>query len=164
MHSRTALLVAITLLFTPIAALAQGTGVVFGGIRADTSLPVEIGADQLRVDQTDGSATFSGNVEITQGAMVLAAGEVRVEYATGGQNKIERLHAKGGVTLVSGPDAAESAEAVYTIASGEIVLSGDVLLTQGKNAMSGQKLTVNLATGTGTMDGRVKTILQPGGN
>ncbi len=81
-----------------------------------------------------------------------------------GQNKIERLHATGGVTLVSGTDAAEAAEAVYTIASGEVVLSGDVLLTQGKNAMSGQKLTVNLATGTGTMDGRVRTVLQPGGN
>jgi lipopolysaccharide export system protein LptA len=43
-------------------------------------------------------------------------------------------------------------------------MTGEVLLTQGGNVMSGQKLTVDLTAGTGRMDGRVKTILQPSGN
>lgn len=62
------------------------------------------------------------------------------------------------------PRPPRRARAVYTIASGQIVLTGDVLLTQGQNVMSGQKLTVDLKTGTGAMDGRMRTILQPGGN
>lgn len=41
-------------------------------------------------------------------------------------------------------------------------MTGDVLLTQGESVMSGQKLSVNLRSGTGQMDGRVRTILQPG--
>lgn len=146
-----------------LPVLAQGTGVTFGGMRADTTQPVEVSADRLAVNQNDGAATFTGNVIVGQGEMRLSAAEVRVEYATGDQRKIERLRATGGVTLVSGPDAAEAAEAVYTIDSGEVVLTGSVLLTQGQNALSGEKLTVNLKSGTGVMEGRVRTILQTGG-
>ena len=144
-------------------ALGQGQ-IAFGGIRADTSKPVEVTADSLTVNQSDGTAVFSGNVLVAQGEMRLSAGEVRVEYAEGDTRKIERLLATGGVTLVSGPDAAEAKEAVYTIDSGSVVMTGNVLLTQGPNVLSGQKLTVDLRTGTGSMEGRVKTVLQPGGN
>ncbi|WP_420353073.1 hypothetical protein [Paenirhodobacter sp.] len=41
-------------------------------------------------------------------------------------------------------------------------MTGDVVLKQGPNVMSGQKLMVDLRSGTGRMDGRVRTILQPG--
>ena len=34
----------------------------------------------------------------------------------------------------------------------------------GSNVISGQKLTIDLAAGTGTFEGRVRTILQAGGN
>lgn len=149
---------------SPLAALAQGAQLAFGGIRADTSLPVEVTADQLAVNQTDGTATFSGNVLVAQGEMRLSAAEVLVEYGTEDRSQIARLHATGGVTLVSGADAAEAAEAVYTIDSGDVVMTGNVLLTQGANTITGQKLTVDLKTGTGRMEGRVKTVLQPGGN
>lgn len=148
--------------FAPTLVLAQG--IAFGGIKADTRAPVEVSADSLSVDQTDGSATFSGNVVVGQGEMRLSAAEIRVEYSTDNKGQIERLHAKGGVTLVSGADAAEAAEAVYTIATGIVVLTGNVLLTQGSNAMSGDKLTVDLRSGTGRMEGRVRTILTPSGD
>lgn len=147
---------------TALPAAAQT--VAFGGIRADTTAPVEITADSLSVDQTDASATFSGEVVIVQGAMRLTAAVVRVEYGKDGQNRIERLHASGGVTLVSAAEAAEASEAIYTVISGLIVLQGDVLLTQGPNVLSGQLLTVDLTTGQATMQGRVQTTLQPGGN
>lgn len=149
----------------PAVALAQAQ-VAFGGLKHDPSLPVEISADQLSVDQSDGSATFVGNVKIGQGQMRLAAGKVRVEYATGDNTtgEIERLRASGGVTLVNGAEAAESRSAVYTISNGVIVMTGDVILTQGKNALSSDKLTVNLKSGTGVMDGRVKSIIQTGAN
>ena len=61
-------------------------------------------------------------------------------------------------------DAAEAREAVYSIDSGSIVLTGDVLLTQGPTVMAGQKLTVNLKDGSGLMEGQVTTTFVPGGN
>ncbi|MFV2035237.1 MAG: LptA/OstA family protein [Halocynthiibacter sp.] len=148
-------------------ALAQGTNVPFGVLRQDTSLPVEITADQLQIDQSDGSALFSGNVVIGQGEMRLSAAEVRVEYAssagdaTGG---ISRLLASGGVVLASGAEAAEAREAVYSIALGNIVLTGSVILTQGRNVMAADRMEIELGSGTARLNGRVRTILQPGGN
>ncbi len=150
---------------TPV--LAQGTNVAFGAFTHDTTLPVEVTAESLRVDQSDGTAVFTGNVVIGQGDMRITAGEVRVRYkqgTDGQQGGIERLEASGGVTLVSGAEAAEAREAVYTIDSGNIVMTGDVVLTQGQNALSAGRLTVNLKNGTGVMEGGVKTILQTSGN
>lgn len=156
-----ALLVALA---APSAALAQGAEVAFGGLKADTTLPVEVTADTLSVNQTDGTATFSGNVLVVQGGMRLSADRVEVVYGNAERSRIERLHASGNVTLVSGKDAAEAADAIYTIESGDVEMTGNVLLTQGANTIAGQKLVVDLTSGTGRMEGRVKTVLQPGGN
>ena len=153
----------LTVLFLA-AAPAWAQNVTFGGMKADTSLPVEVAADNLAVNQTDGSATFTGNVVIGQGEMRLAADEVTVENAEGGQSRIQSLHAKGNVTLVSGEDAAEAAEATYDVASGNVVLTGDVVLTQGQNVLTGNHMTVNLESGTAQVEGRVRSVLQPGTN
>lgn len=148
-------------LLLPLSAGAQT--VAFGGIKADTKAPVEVSADALSVDQASGAATFSGNVVIGQGAMRLGANSVRVEYGAGGTSKIDRLHATGKVTLVSGPDAAEADEAVYEVTTGIVTLTGNVMLTQSGNVLSGNAMTVNLATGAATVEGRVRSVLQPGG-
>lgn len=146
--------------------MAQGTAVAFGSFNQDPSLPVEITADALEVNQADGSAEFRGNVLIGQGEMRMSAALVRVEYASAGDatGQISRLVASGGVTLVNGAEAAEAQRAVYSIAEATIIMSGGVILTQGRNALSADRLIVDLKRGTGRLEGRVKTILQTGGN
>ncbi len=151
----------------PDLAAAQNAQVAFGAVKADPSQPVEVTADNLAVSQVDGSAEFTGNVLIAQGIMRLSADKVLVIYKTAedGQTRkgIERLEATGNVLLVSGPDAAESQRAEYTIDSGTIVMTGDVLLSQAGNTLTSNRLEVNLTTGTARMAGRVKTILNPDG-
>ena len=139
---------------------AQQANIAFGGIKQDTSLPVTLDADTLAINNADGSAKFTGNVVVAQGEMRLTAGEVQVEYLPDGGG-IKTLHATGGVTLINTGDAAEAKEALYTIDSGNVVMTGDVLLTQGANAISGQKLVLNLKDGTGVMEGRVQTVFNP---
>ena len=146
-----------------MSVAAQGANVAFGTIRQDTGLPVEITADNLSVDQATGTAIFTGNVLIGQGEMRLSASSVLVVYRANGEG-IARLEATGGVTLVSGPDAAESERADYDIDTGTIVMTGNVLLAQGRNALSSDKMSVKLSDGTAQMSGRVRTVLQPGGN
>ncbi|TRD22695.1 lipopolysaccharide transport periplasmic protein LptA [Palleronia caenipelagi] len=141
--------------------LAQGTGISLGGLTQDTSAPVEVVANELQVNQTDGQATFIGDVLVTQGDMKLSADRILVDYATGGaQGRIEKLTANGSVTLITPEEAAESRAATYVIDTGEVVMTGDVLLTQGDTALAGEKLTINLETGTGQMSGRVRTVFQ----
>jgi lipopolysaccharide export system protein LptA len=146
-----------------LVAQAQQATIAFGDLEQDTSQPVQVGADQLAVNNADGSAVFTGNVEVTQGEMTLKAGEVRVKYGAD-QTQIDQLIASGGVSITNLADKASSTEAVYTIASGVIVLTGNVQLAQGPSTMQGQKLTINLKDGTGIMEGRVTTTFVPGGN
>ncbi len=157
-------------LFVALAApgmlSAQGANIAFGGLTHDTGLPVELSADELSINQADGTATFIGNVVIGQGDMRISAGKVLVEYASSNDatGEINRLVLSGGVVLVNGAEAAEAAQAVYSIATGEIVMTGGVILTQGRNALSADRLVVNLKAGTGRMVGRVKSIIQTSGN
>ena len=156
------LLLSLSLAGSAAAVAAQGANVAFGTLAQDTGLPVEVTSDNLSVDQGSGTAIFTGNVLIVQGEMRLSAPRVLVVYDET-QSAIERMEATGGVTLVSGPDAAESERADYSITDGVIVMTGNVLLDQGPNALSAERMTVQLKDGTAQMSGRVRTIIQTGG-
>lgn len=167
MPTSRAILFAAFLLVAPGFAQAQGTRLDFGGLKQDPTAPIEMASDQLQVNQTDGTAIFTGNVTIAQGEMRLSAAEVRVKYAQtddGTANRISELEATGGVVLVNGTDAAESEEAVYSVDTGIIVMTGDVLLSQGQSALTAQSMRVDLTSGAATMEGRVRTVLKTGGN
>jgi len=160
-----AVMIALALAGAPAITAAQGTQITFGGLKHDTTLPVEMASDSLQINQANGSAVFTGNVVIGQGSMRLSAARVVVEYATGGTTRrISKMHATGNVVLVNGTEAAEANEAVYSIDSGNIVMTGNVILTQGQSALSSNRMVVDLKTGQATLEGRVKTILQTSGN
>jgi len=133
----------------------------------DSDAPIEITSEDLQVDQAAGTAIFTGDVILGQGTMRMTAERLVVEYADNpatGETEITKMTATGGVTIISGEEAAESQRAVYTLANTTIVMTGDVLLTQGPSALTGDKFTYNVDTGSGQMSGRVKTILRTGNN
>jgi lipopolysaccharide export system protein LptA len=153
-----AAMAAAVLLAGPV--LAQGANVSFGTEDHDSAQPVEVTSDRLDIDQTTGTAVFSGNVVVVQGELTLSADSVRVEYSDTAPREIERIFAFDNVTLVSPTEAAEGDEAVYEVATRSVVMTGNVLLTQTLNAISGERLTINLDTGTGLVEGRVRTVLR----
>lgn len=147
--------------------MSQSTTLPFGGFNHDTTRPIEIVSDSFTVNQTKGTAEFEGNVVVGQGDMRLAAHKIRVEYSPDGgeaNGEINLMIASGGVTLVSGAEAAEAQSASYDVKNGVILLEGDVILTQGGNAIAGQKVSVNLKNGSAKIEGRVKTVFRSGGS
>ncbi len=168
MHRIQRLVAGVSIAIAPVAlavAVAQTT-VPFGSVAYDPKKPIEIVSDSFTLNQTDGRATFVGSVVAGQGDLRLSADRIIVEYDTahgakGG--KINRLVADGKVALVSGPQQAGADRAVYQVDAGKITLEGNVLVTQGKNALSGQKATIDLASGSARIEGRVKTIFSTGG-
>jgi lipopolysaccharide export system protein LptA len=156
------ILAALTALVLAVPATAQ-TNINLGGIAADPSAPVEVTADNLNVDQDTGSAVFSGNVVIGQGDLRLSAPSVQVSYAAE-TGDITRLQASGGVTFATATEAAEAQSADYNLASGLLTLNGDVMLTQGKSALSSDSMILDLNAGTAQMSGRVRTVFQQDGN
>lgn len=153
-------IVATALMVLPVFGAAQGAQVAFGSTQQDRDLPVEVTAENLSIDQNDNTAVFTGDVVIGQGGMRLSAPRVLVVYLSD-RSGIESLEASGGVTLVSGEDAAEANQADYNISTGMINMSGDVLLVQGANAISGDRMSVDTAAGTARISGRVRTVLKP---
>lgn len=148
-------------LLLPGPATAQ-TNLSLGDITTNADTPVEVTADSLEVDQDTGRAVFSGNVLVVQGDIRIGAGKVEVFYdAEGGA--ITRLVASDGITFVTATEAVEASDADYDLGTGLIVLTGKVLLTQGKNALSAERMTVNLRDGSAQLDGRVRTVFVPEG-
>lgn len=144
------------------AAFAQ-VDIGFGGIAYQPGQPVEITADSLSIDQETGEAVFSGNVLILQGDLRMAAGRVRVLYGpaeTG--NDVREVVASGGVLITRGSEAAEGSEARYNVENALLTLTGNVLVTQGGTAVAGDRLVLNMETGSGQVEGRVRTVLATG--
>ncbi|MDC1398928.1 LptA/OstA family protein [Yoonia sp.] len=149
-------------LFLADSAFAQ-TSVALGGLSVDTSAAIEVSADSLSIDQDTSTAIFDGNVIIGQGDLRITAGQVEVIYGED-TSQIARLLASNGVTFVTTTEAAEAQQADYDITTGLLVLTGEVLLTQGASAISAGRMVINVTDGTALMDGRVRTILQQGDN
>ena len=141
------------------AALAQ-SAISFGGFQQAQGEPIEVVSDRLEVDQSGGSAVFAGNVVATQGEMTLTGQRIEVSYTQGENRGIREMRATGGVTIVTPEEAAEAEEATYRVAEGSIVMTGDVLVTQGASAIAGQRMTVDLESGSGLVEGRVRTVFQ----
>lgn len=145
-------------------AFAQ-VGIGFGGVAHDASQPVEVTADSLAIDQATGRAAFEGNVIVLQGDLRMAAGRIEVIYATGGTGRaVQEVIATGGVMVTRGADAAEGSEARYVVETAMLTMTGDVLVTQGPTAIAGDRMVVDMATGVGTVDGRVRTVIGDGGD
>lgn len=155
-------------------ALAQTPG-PFGGFKHDSTLPIEIVSDSLEVRQAESQAIFAGEVIAEQGTLKLTADRVLVRYSAGGggdseTGAIDSLRAEGNVFVSNGAETAKGAWAEYDVATGEIRMGGGVLLTQGAgNSIAAETFVVDLNTGIGRVDGRVRTILtapepSPAGN
>lgn len=151
---------ALVLLCGTQAALAQGASIGLKGAAYDGSLPVEVTADTLSVDQNSSSAVFEGKARVAQGAMQLGADRIDIDYQADGGG-ISRVEASGNVTFTNGTEIAEAQSAVYVVGVAEITMTGGVLLLQGQNTISGDQLVLDLEAGTGRMQGNVKTVFTP---
>lgn len=152
----------IATMFCLLTATAHAqTSVGLGGLDVDQSTPIEAAADNLSVDQNAGKAVFTGNAVISQGNMRLSAQKIVIIYTDGGG--IDRIDAFEKVLFTSPSEEVEADIAVYTLANETMVFEKNVIFVQGPNVASSDRLTVNLATNTAVMEGRVRSIIQQGG-
>ena len=85
---------------------------------------------------------------------------------------LSRVEATGNVYFVPPDQSMRGDRAVYTLGNAEVVVTGDVILTQGKNVLTGSRLVYNINTETARMDGaprgaagsRVQGVFYPNSN
>jgi len=176
----------LALLLVPGLALAappKGPPNALQGFSQNRDEPVHIEAATLEVRDKDKVATFSGDVRVTQGDTNLRCKSLVVFYeqegkkgstlpaadpGPGGQQRIKRLEARGGVVVTQKQETATGDLGIFDMKTNTVTLTGNVVMTQGKNILRGDRLVVNLTSGVSRVEsaknghGRVQGLFLPG--
>lgn len=141
-------------------------------LNSDRKQPINIKADRVHLDEHKGVSTYSGHVEMTQGSIVLSAGQITV-YQTAG--RLKRIEAEGKPARFSQlPDnsphriTADADHMEYLADSSQLILTGQARVTQGGNLFSGHHIeydtlhsTVSARKDAQGDQGRVHAVIQP---
>lgn len=148
-------------------------------LESDASAPIEIAADQLELDDRQGTAVYTGSVDMQQGSMNLKAARVDIQRADDGQ--VSQVTAKGGggerayLEQQPGPDEAIvkgwGDTVIYHAAERRVELVGNAELHQAGDTFDGAYVEYYLDSrrvqarssqdGDGSGDGRVRMTLTP---
>jgi lipopolysaccharide export system protein LptA len=176
---------------------------ILGGVQdQNKDQPIQIESATLEVRDKSKMATFSGDVQVVQGDMTIkcqtlvvfygaehapGAGGQRVAAVTPaapgapvqqalmpqGAQDIRRIEARGGVTVVSKDQNASGDLGVYDLKKKTITLTGNVVVSQGKNVLHGDRVVVDTVTGNAHIDSgnagttnqnRVRALILPNKN
>jgi lipopolysaccharide export system protein LptA len=156
------------ILLTATAALALAAGgVAMAQTRPNTSnQPIGYGADTGELTNT--AVSLRGRAEITQGQSRLRANAI--EGARDASGGLTRIEASGDVYYVTPTETIRGDRAIYTVSDATVVVTGDVILTQGQNVLTGARLSYNVDTGQARIEGgggqnggRVRGVFYPQG-
>jgi lipopolysaccharide export system protein LptA len=145
--------VALAMVAIPVAGEAQSPA-------NSSDAPISFGADSG--EYVGNTVTLRGRAELIQGQNRLRADRVSGLSQTGES----RIEATGNVYFVTPEQTIRGDSAVYTTADDMIVVTGDVILTQGQNVLTGSRLTYNVRTQTarieaGGQGGRIRGVFYP---
>jgi lipopolysaccharide export system protein LptA len=160
------------------------------GFSQNRDKPIKINSASLEVRDKDKVATFSGDVHLVQGDTTLRSKTLMVFYdddsapkpakpppppiagaadAQPMSQQIRRVEAKGGVFVTQKDQTATGESGVFDMQANTVTLLGNVVISQGQNVVKGDRLTVDLTSGTsrvecGKSQGqcRVQALIQPG--
>ncbi|MGH6859915.1 MAG: LptA/OstA family protein [Phyllobacterium sp.] len=168
--------------FSSVAMAQQGAGEPAGGIKLSGDQPIQIDSDKVVLHNDAGTATFTGNVTVVQGATLLKAGQMIVYYVKGdkkdaegggatkdetkadakspsagvagaGAEDIDHLEVSGKVYVKSEDQTATGDHGTFDMKTEVLVLTGSrVVLSQGDNVAVGCKLTAQLKTGEAQLE------------
>ncbi|MCM5703111.1 lipopolysaccharide transport periplasmic protein LptA [Larsenimonas salina] len=148
---------------------------------SDARQPIHVSADQLKLDDSAGTAIYTGNVDMTQGSMKLEAH--RVDIKRGSNGEVSSVTARGQGTrayLEQKPNQQDAKiqgwgdTVIYHAASRRVELIGNAKLIQAPDTFNGayveyflDKRQVNArgsrssANQNQAKDGRVEMTLTP---
>ena len=163
------------------AAVAQGP-TVGPGIQGNE--PLDITANGSAFDNTTCKVTFTGNVEVIQGQSRVRSPQIEAYYSRTGSTaasgtagsgsarcggQVDRIEASGPVYYVTPEQSARSDHATFTAGNDTLVMTGNVVLNQGQNVMTGARAVMNTRTRNAQIEagpsaqsnGRVRAVIFP---
>jgi lipopolysaccharide export system protein LptA len=172
----------------------QGVPNAMQGFSQNRDQPIQIEAASLEMRDKKKEATFTGDVKVIQGDTTMTSKTLVVFYdgggaatpaagaaapkapakapikaaqpGPGGSSSIRRLEARGSVVVTQKDQVVTGETAVFDTKSNLVTMLGGVVLTQGKNVLRGDRLVVDMTTGTSRVEsdsGRVQGLFQSSG-
>jgi lipopolysaccharide export system protein LptA len=140
--------------------------------------PMEITSNRMEAFNEKKLVVFSGNATVTQGSNVLKADQLLLYYKKDPVKKekigsvetertgdLEKIEAKGNVSLTQGKRVATGDEAIYYREINKIIMTGNATLSEGKNLIKGDRVIVFLNENRGVVESntqkQVKAIIYP---
>lgn len=118
-------------------------------LKSDKDQPIYVEADGVDLDDKKGFSTYKGNVVLTQGTIIIKADKVTV---TQKKDQKDHIEATGNpVTFQQqtegnkGTFKGKAKKAEYASDSEILYLTGDAVLTQGKETFKSDKITYDRA-------------------
>jgi lipopolysaccharide export system protein LptA len=115
-------------------------------------------SEQFKLDMAKKEGVFTGNVEVKSRDFTLKSSEIVVYFAASG-GKVERLVARGNVTIDQDNRTAKANQAEYNVAEDKIILSGAPEVIQNKNKVAGTTITIYRGDNRMQVEGRTKMTL-----
>ncbi len=139
-------------------AAAASTALVF---KTDPNAPIDVEADRLDVDDRAKLAVYKGDVRAAQGDFVVRTASLSAYYtgqagladqmnaATAKQPaQLTRIEARGKVIVTSKNGQNATGDwADFDVKANQVIVGGDVVLTQDKNVVRGTRLVIDMTTG-----------------
>src|SRR4030066_1664574 len=152
------------ILLTPSGLYAQDDIIVKEEIITKDE-PIEIVSDRMDAFKEEKLVKFVGNATAKQGDKVLKADQLLLYYKKDadkegkaektqlpGTSEMEKMEAKGTVSSPQGERIVTSDEAVYYHDSGQVILTGNVVMSEGNNIIKGCKATIYLNENRGKVE------------
>ena len=146
---------------------------VIPGFGGDRDQPITIQSEELAIDRAAAQALFSGGVEAKQSGLTIKSRRMNLIYRAEPDVRIKFLYASGDVWLIGRaqpgktPPIARGQLAEYNVETSTLILSDDVALERDGHIVTGQSLTIDMASGESRLDstekgkpGRVRGLIQ----
>lgn len=133
------------LIYTALFALAVPLPALAQSSPSQQQAPVEVEADQLDLDQRAGTAVYTGDVNIRQGAMQLRGERVAIERNEAGElsratSTGERAYLRHQPPGQDGPTEGWARRIIYHVAERRIELIDQAELNQQEDTFTGGRL------------------------
>jgi len=137
-----------------------------GDSLVDQNQPIQIVSDRLDAYSEKKLVVFSGNAVATQGNRVIKSDNLFLYYRNRPQDKgvaeatarvgktgdLDRVEAKGHVTITEGNRIVTGSDAVYYQDTQKIVMTGNAAMREGENIIRGDKIVVLLKENRGIVE------------
>jgi lipopolysaccharide export system protein LptA len=164
------------------AICAEPAGAARAQLAPSSNAPIDVEADQLLAQNQQCIATWKGSVEARQGTTRLRADTLTIYEKVGAgpsqpraQNQAqglggvsskcgsdaEKMVADGSVYYATPQEVVKGDHAIYLADAKTITVTGDVVISQGRNVVVGNTLVINTDTGQATMESTAKGRGQP---